>query len=50
MKGQIDLILGPMFAGKTSELLRRVEDHEVSPVRAHPFICICRLVQECWHC
>lgn len=27
--GRIDIILGPMFAGKTSELLRRVEDHEV---------------------
>ena len=29
MKGQIDIIMGPMFAGKTSELLRRVADLEV---------------------
>ena len=29
VKGQIDIIMGPMFAGKTSELLRRVEDLEV---------------------
>ena len=29
MKGQIDIIMGPMFAGKTSELLRRAEDLEV---------------------
>ena len=27
--GRIDLILGPMFAGKTSELLRRIHAHEV---------------------
>ena len=27
--GRIDLILGPMFAGKTSELLRRIQVHEV---------------------
>ena len=31
LKGEINLIVGPMFAGKTSELLRRVEDHEVCP-------------------
>ena len=31
--GRIDLILGPMFAGKTSELLRRVEEHEVNMSR-----------------
>jgi len=26
--GRIDVILGPMFAGKTSELLRRIHAHE----------------------
>ncbi len=33
--GRIDIIVGPMFAGKTSELLRRVEQHEVL-LRLHP--------------
>ncbi|KAK9820990.1 hypothetical protein WJX81_002939 [Elliptochloris bilobata] len=28
--GRIDLILGPMFAGKTSELLRRIQVHEAA--------------------
>ncbi|CAL8470270.1 g9812 [Coccomyxa elongata] len=28
--GRIDIIVGPMFAGKTSELLRRVEQHEAA--------------------
>ncbi len=34
VKGQIDIIMGPMFAGKTSELLRRVEDLEA--ILDHP--------------
>ena len=29
-KGSIELILGPMFAGKTTELLRRVQRHSIS--------------------
>jgi hypothetical protein len=50
VKGQIDIIMGPMFAGKTSELLRRVEDLEVyltpSPersdvVNSHYSLCCC---------
>lgn len=28
ISGRIELIIGPMFAGKTSELLRRLERHE----------------------
>ena len=28
--GSIELILGPMFAGKTTELLRRVQRHAIS--------------------
>ena len=29
-KGMIELIIGPMFAGKSTELLRRVRKHEIS--------------------
>lgn len=29
-QGGIELILGPMFAGKTTELLRRVQRHAIS--------------------
>lgn len=29
-KGRIELILGPMFAGKSTELLRRVRRHEIA--------------------
>ena len=39
LKGHIDIIMGPMFAGKTSELLRRVEDHEVLPCSIHVWRC-----------
>ena len=28
--GRIELILGPMFAGKTTEMLRRIEREEIS--------------------
>jgi thymidine kinase len=28
--GSIELIIGPMFAGKTTELLRRVQRHAIS--------------------
>jgi thymidine kinase len=30
MNGNIELILGPMFSGKTTELLRRVERHQIA--------------------
>lgn len=29
-RGRIELILGPMFAGKSTELLRRVKRHEIA--------------------
>ena len=29
-KGMLELIIGPMFAGKSTELLRRVKRHEIS--------------------
>ena len=29
-KGMLDLIIGPMFAGKSTELLRRVKRHSIS--------------------
>ncbi len=28
--GRIELIMGPMFAGKSTELLRRVKRHEIA--------------------
>ena len=33
--------MGPMFAGKTSELLRRVEDHEVPPCSIPHLMLLC---------
>jgi hypothetical protein len=30
LKGHIELIIGPMFAGKSTELLRRMKRHEVA--------------------
>ena len=35
-EGRIELITGPMFAGKTTEMLRRVTRHEISGK-----ICVC---------
>ena len=32
-RGSIQLIMGPMFAGKSTELLRRVNRHEISGKR-----------------
>lgn len=32
-KGSIDLILGPVYAGKTSELLRRIRRFQFSKVK-----------------
>ena len=29
-RGRIELIIGPMFAGKSTELIRRVKRHEIS--------------------
>lgn len=29
-RGRIELIIGPMFAGKSTELLRRVKRHEIA--------------------
>lgn len=29
-RGRIELIIGPMFAGKSTELLRRVKRHQIS--------------------
>ena len=29
-KGMLELIIGPMFAGKSTELLRRVKRHAIS--------------------
>ena len=29
-RGRIEIIMGPMFAGKSTELLRRVKRHEIS--------------------
>ena len=29
-KGRIEMVIGPMFAGKSTELLRRVQKHRVS--------------------
>ena len=29
-KGRIEMIIGPMFAGKSTELLRRVQKHRIS--------------------
>jgi len=29
-RGRIELIMGPMFAGKSTELLRRVKRHEIT--------------------
>lgn len=31
--GSIELIIGPMFAGKSTELLRKVKRHEISGKR-----------------
>ena len=33
MKGQIQLIFGPMFAGKTSELIRRIKRYQYSKLK-----------------
>ena len=30
LKGHIELIIGPMFAGKSTELVRRMKRHEVA--------------------
>ena len=30
LKGHIELIIGPMFAGKSTELLRRMKRHEIA--------------------
>jgi len=30
LKGHIELIIGPMFAGKSTELMRRMKRHEVA--------------------
>jgi len=30
LAGHIELIIGPMFAGKSTELMRRVKRHEIS--------------------
>jgi hypothetical protein len=30
LKGRIELIIGPMFAGKSTELLRRMKRHEIA--------------------
>jgi thymidine kinase len=30
MKGRTEMIVGPMFSGKTSELLRRLKKYEIS--------------------
>ena len=30
LKGRVELIIGPMFAGKSTELLRRMKRHEVA--------------------
>ena len=32
-RGRIELIIGPMFAGKSTELLRRVKRHQISGKR-----------------
>lgn len=32
-RGRIELIIGPMFAGKSTELLRRVKRHEIAGSR-----------------
>ena len=32
-KGMLELIIGPMFAGKSTELLRRVQRHAISGKR-----------------
>ena len=29
-KGRIEIIMGPMFAGKSTELLRRMKRHEIA--------------------
>lgn len=29
-KGRIEMIIGPMFAGKSTEMLRRMKRHEIS--------------------
>ena len=29
-RGRIELIIGPMFAGKSTELIRKVKRHEIS--------------------
>ena len=29
-RGRIELIIGPMFAGKSTELLRRIKRHEIA--------------------
>ena len=33
LKGHIELIIGPMFAGKSTELLRRMKRHEIAGSR-----------------
>lgn len=30
LKGHIELIIGPMFAGKSTELMRRMKRHEIA--------------------
>jgi thymidine kinase len=32
-RGRIELIIGPMFAGKSTELLRRVKRHQIAGSR-----------------
>lgn len=32
-EGRIEMIIGPMFAGKSTELIRRVTRHEISGKR-----------------
>ena len=33
LRGHIELIIGPMFAGKSTELLRRMRRHEIAGSR-----------------
>ncbi len=33
VKGRIEIIMGPMFAGKSTELLRRMKRHEIAGSR-----------------
>lgn len=38
--GSIRVIVGPMFAGKTKELLRSIDDYKVVKLGLSPF-CLC---------